>query len=76
MSELIETGLAITVTGMGTVFVLLTLLVGVVQGMSALCAAIAVPAAAPPQSGAGGVDAETVGVIAASIDRYRRKHRP
>jgi sodium pump decarboxylase gamma subunit len=72
MSELLETGLAVTVTGMGTVFVLLTLLVYVVQGMSALCAAIAPPA---PPSEAGTVDPETVGAIAASIDRYRRRHR-
>lgn len=73
MSELLETGLAVTITGMGTVFVLLAVLVGVVHGMSALCAAIAPPA--PPSDGAHTEDAEIVGVIAASIDRYRRRHR-
>jgi sodium pump decarboxylase gamma subunit len=72
MSELLETGLAVTVTGMGTVFVLLTLLVGVVHGMSALCAAIAPP---PPSGDADTADAEVVGAIAASIDLYRRRHR-
>lgn len=73
MSELFETGLAVTITGMGTVFVLLTVLVGVVQGMSALCAAIFPPA--PPSGDADTNDAEIVGVIAASIDLYRRRHR-
>lgn len=76
MSELLEAGLAVTVTGMGTVFVLLSVLVVVVQGMSRLCAALGALAPAAPAAGdADAVEAEIVGVIAASVDRYRRGRR-
>jgi sodium pump decarboxylase gamma subunit len=71
----LEAGLTVTLVGMSVVFVLLTLLVGVVQTMSHLSRLIERGAAAasagatptPP------IDEEVVGVIGAAIRMYRRR---
>jgi sodium pump decarboxylase gamma subunit len=71
--ELLQAGFTVTWIGMGVVFVLLTLLVGVVHGMSRIAQAIeGIPtpsAAAPSMAG----DEELVGVISAAVAAYRRK---
>ena len=78
MEDLIQSGLTITAIGMGVVFILLTLLVGIIQGMSALAirlggrpestTAAAAARPAPPRDG------ELVAVIAAAISAYRQSH--
>ena len=76
MSSLIEAGLTITGIGMGVVFILLTLLVGIIRAMSLLCFAIEGGA---PQNAAAGArataehDAEIASVISAAIVMYRRR---
>ena len=79
MGELFQTGLTITAVGMGVVFVLLTMLVGIIQAMSALAARLTpetpATATATQVSPAAG-DAETIAVIAAAIGAYRARHRP
>ena len=81
MNQLLQAGLNLTAIGMGVVFVLLTLLVGVVHGMSALSRALeaAFPTAAPAAGkGAGAASAprseqQLVGVISAAIAAHRRR---
>ncbi len=73
-----ETGLTITAIGMTVVFVLLTALVGIIQAMSKLAAALEPPAppAAKRQTGAAThADDNLIPAIAAAISVYRRKHR-
>ena len=79
MSQLLQAGLNITAIGMGVVFVLLSLLVGIVRGMSALSRAIerAVPGvsrgvATQPVS-VSLPEHELVGVISAALAAHRRK---
>jgi sodium pump decarboxylase gamma subunit len=70
-ASLIDAGLTITLIGMSVVFVLLTLLVGVIQIMSVLCrrfAPMPVPAKAPSTD-----DSELVSVIAAAVAMHRRR---
>lgn len=77
MTDLLQTGLTITAIGMGVVFLLLTLLVGVIRGMSALALALGgEPAPTPPAAGATAAnsDEDVMPVIAAAIGAYR-KHR-
>jgi sodium pump decarboxylase gamma subunit len=71
MSPLFEAGLTVTAIGMGVVFVLLTLMVFIIRGMSALAQRIAPPAAAesPPQSVQ---EQELISVISAAVSRFRR----
>ena len=64
--------------GMGVVFVLLTLLVLAVKGMSRLALAVGPPALvpdAPPGSGVEGGGTELVAVISAAVTAYRRDAR-
>ena len=68
-AEFLNAGLTITFIGMSVVFVLLTLLVGVVTAMSALCRRFAPEAPAPAKSIE---DDEVISVIAAAINHYRR----
>jgi len=81
MASLLEAGLNVTAVGMGVVFVLLTLLVFIIDGMSALCRLIEgePPAAGePPRAPAAAnapSDGELVGVVTAAIAAHRG-HRP
>jgi sodium pump decarboxylase gamma subunit len=83
MKELLEAGLNLTAIGMGVVFVLLTLLVGIIRGMSALSrtleaafpvasASASAPVPAAAASGSTGQQ-ELVGVISAAIAAHRRR---
>lgn len=67
---LVSEGLKITGIGMSVVFVLLTVLVGTVQGMSAFCRQFARAEDATPD--ATRVDDELLSIIAAAIGHYRR----
>jgi sodium pump decarboxylase gamma subunit len=72
-ASLIDAGLMITLIGMSVVFVLLTMLVGIIHAMSALCQRFApapVPTKAPSTD-----DSELVGVIAAAVDMYRSRRQ-
>ncbi len=72
MSELLTTGVEITVIGMGVVFILLSLLVGIVHAMSAfsrLLTRSSVEIAPEPV-----LDEEIIGVISAAISQYRNAH--
>ena len=76
MSELIQTGLNVTVIGMGVVFVLLTLLVFIIHGMSALSRFIegpGTPTSDAPAAGQPLSQNELVGVISAAIAAYRKR---
>jgi len=77
MEQLLQAGLNVTAIGMGVVFVLLTLLVGIIRGMSALSRMLeaAFPAAAAPAGRAAPATAnqELVGVITAAIAAHRKR---
>jgi sodium pump decarboxylase gamma subunit len=81
MAELLETGFVLMLTGMGTVFVLLTVLVSIVQAVSKLChwlappVAPAVSAATALPSGAA-VDRELLLVIGAAVKAHRERRHP
>jgi sodium pump decarboxylase gamma subunit len=75
MSDLLEAGFTVTLVGMSVVFVLLTLLVGIIQGMSYLAALVGQPEpAAPPPAAAATADDEIVSIISAAIRTYRAGH--
>ena len=64
--------------GMGVVFVLLTLLVLAVKGMSRLALAVGPPAAVPDAPAASGVEGggtELIAAITAAVTAYRRDAR-
>lgn len=63
--ELLQAGLTVTLMGMGVVFVLLTLLVGVVHGMSRFARMI--------DTSLPNADEELVGVITAAVTAYRNR---
>jgi sodium pump decarboxylase gamma subunit len=73
----LEDGFIVTLMGMGVVFVLLTLLVWVVLGMSRLARFIEGAPAPVTVTGAPGAaaDEEIVSAIGAAIAAYRQKHR-
>jgi len=77
MSELLEAGLNITAIGLGVVFVLLTLLVYIIRGMSALCARIEGPLPTmtepPATADIRPSNPELVGVISAAIAAHRAR---
>jgi sodium pump decarboxylase gamma subunit len=83
MNELLQAGLNLTAIGMGVVFVLLTLLVGIIRGMSALSrtleaafptASASTPASPPPTAAIRSPgQQELVGVISAAIAAHRRR---
>jgi len=80
MAELLEAGITVTIAGMGVVFVLLTLLVYVIQGMSALSRYLdggqgAPPTAEPEPPANVLADDELVSVIAAAIRMHRSKRQ-
>ena len=76
MSELLQAGLTVTVIGMSVVFVLLTLLVYVIEGMSRLCRLLEphAPAASPAGVQSASAEEEIAGVVAAAIRLYRSRH--
>ena len=77
MAESLELGLVLMATGMGTVFVLLALLVGLVGAVSRFCrwlepappALVAAPRPAPREP-----DDELASVIGAAVKAYRNRH--
>jgi oxaloacetate decarboxylase gamma subunit len=79
MSPLLEAGLNVTAIGMSVVFVLLTLMVFIIRGMSALALRIAPPAAAAQSPGQPGQAAqslqqtELVSVISAAVTTHRQR---
>ena len=78
MTGVLGEGIQLMLAGMGVVFVLLTLLVLAVRGMSRLALAVGPPATAPDAPAAGGLDAggtELVAVISAAVTAYRRDAR-
>jgi len=77
MSELVSQGLALTVFGMGTVFVFLTILVFATNIMSTLVNKFAPEeAAAPaPQAQTQGVDPQLVKVLSAAVKQYRANQK-
>jgi oxaloacetate decarboxylase gamma subunit len=82
MSQLLQAGLNVTAIGMGVVFVLLTALVFIIRGMSALCHAIesrmpAAPqpaprAATPAPTATSSQTQEIVSVISAAVAAHRK----
>jgi sodium pump decarboxylase gamma subunit len=76
MWDQLQDGFTVTLMGMGVVFVLLTLLVGVVQAMSRLCRLLEGEPA--PTAAAGSpvaVEEEIVSAISVAIAAYRHKRR-
>ena len=87
MSQLVEAGLTLTVVGMGVVFILLTLLVGVVHGMSGLSRLLGADAdseqtsmltspagpSGPGDSAGGPSDQEIAGVVSAAVRLFRQR---
>ncbi len=74
MTEVLGEGVQLMLAGMGVVFVLLTLLVLAVKGMSRLALAVGPPAAAPEAPvDVGGT--ELIAVISAAVTAYRRDAR-
>jgi len=78
MSELFRTGLEVTVIGMGVVFVLLTMLVGIVTAMSRISSLIVgetpqLAEAMPTRSETTNTERdEIISVIGSAIRSYRR----
>lgn len=79
MTEVLGEGVRLMLAGMGVVFVLLTLLVLAVKGMSRLALAVGPPAAVPeaPAAAIGveGGGTELIAVISAAVTAYRRDAR-
>ncbi len=75
--DLISQGLELTLFGMGTVVVFLTLLVFVTTGMSAFVGRVfpAPPAPPEPVTPAAEPDAAVMAVITAAVHRYRQEGR-
>jgi sodium pump decarboxylase gamma subunit len=72
MTELLEAGFTVTLVGMSVVFVLLTLLVGIIQSMSYLARLVGEAAPAPAADvEAATSDDEIVGIISAAVRAYR-----
>ena len=71
MSQLLQAGLNVTAIGMGVVFVLLTMLVFIIRGMSALAAHFEDADAAAPASAT--TPDELITVISAAIAAHRRR---
>lgn len=78
MSPLFQAGLNVTAIGMGVVFVLLTSLVFIIQGMSALALKLGgspetAASSGPASKAASGSQNELVSVISAAIAAHRNK---
>lgn len=79
MTELISSGIELMMTGMGIVFLFLTMLVIAINMMSSLVqrffpepppTTVSVPVSAPS-----GIDKSTVAAISAAVHHYRNKHK-
>ena len=78
MTGIFGEGIRLMLAGMGVVFVLLTLLVLAVKGMSRLALAVGPPAQVPDVSAASGVEGsgtELIAAISAAVAAYRRDAR-
>ena len=77
MTGVLGEGVQLMLAGMGVVFVLLTLLVLAVKGMSRLALAVGPPAVpeAPAATGVEGGGTELIAVISAAVTAYRRDAR-
>ena len=78
MTEVLGEGVRLMLAGMGVVFVLLTLLVLAVKGMSRLALAVGSPAPMPDVPAVPGVEGsgtELVAAISAAVTAYRRDAR-
>jgi len=81
MSELLQAGLNITAIGMGVVFILLTMMVFIIRGMSALALRIAPPAPAGKHAAAQNKaspalrDEQLVSVISAAVTMHRHRRK-
>lgn len=74
VAGLIGVGLQVTLIGMAVVFALLTILVGLVNAVSAFCQWIEKPLTL--QAGDSTDDNEIVSVISAAIEQYRKTNAP
>lgn len=70
--DLISQGLELTLFGMGTVVVFLTLLVFVTSGMSAFIARF-FPPPPPPEVQASAIDARVLAIITAAVHQHRHQ---
>jgi sodium pump decarboxylase gamma subunit len=80
MSPLLQSGLNVTAIGMGVVFTLLTSLVFIIRGMSALARMFEGPmqtGSGPGVSGATGTPPpnELVSAISAAVATHRKRHQ-
>lgn len=66
-AELLSKGVELTLVGMGTVVVFLTILIGATTLMSRIAMRL------PAEAGASGDEEEEVAAITAAISRYRRE---
>ena len=76
MDDLINSGLTITAIGMSVVFVLLTLLVWIIKGMSAIARFFEGEPEAPrvtPASTTEPEDEELIAVLSAAVSAYRHR---
>jgi len=77
MSPLLQEGLNVTAIGMGVVFMLLTLLVGIIRGMSAISQKIEHAIPASPEAARPATNSlsqqELHGVISAAIAAHRER---
>lgn len=75
MGELISSGMELMFAGMGIVFVFLIMLVGAINGMSAIVQRYFPESSPALRQLSGGIDKNTVAAIAAAVHQYRKKYR-
>lgn len=77
MTELINSGVELMLTGMGIVFLFLAMLVVASNGMSALVRRLfpEPPAATVSVPVTAGIDKSTIAAISAAVHQYRNTHK-